>query len=245
MNSLRLQIQWDSAIEYIRISPGSSTARNIRTEEDWLDGSALKVYNPRVVSRAIEIDGSERIVLEYLAEDHDEPRGSRVIWGKSNITIASDRSSATVVWVSSPVRSDDGQAPCLVINELTPTEAQREEISRIKRSQAKFKAELLRRESQCAASGEKLSAVLEAAHIQDVEHLGPSIPENGILLRSDLHKLFDDGYFSIAEDGAWLFHSSLPQSYREQFHSARISSDIYERVKDFILKRNYREPSPK
>jgi putative restriction endonuclease len=39
--------------------------------------------------------------------------------------------------------------------------------------------------------------VLEAAHIKPYAVSGPSYISNGLLLRSDLHKLFDSGYITI------------------------------------------------
>lgn len=46
-------------------------------------------------------------------------------------------------------------------------------------------------ERRCAVSREKTLPVLEAAHIQSVELGGRHLSQNGILLRSDIHKLFD------------------------------------------------------
>lgn len=53
---------------------------------------------------------------------------------------------------------------------------------------------------KCSISGEKTLPVLEAAHIKPYADLGPHLVSNGILLRSDLHKLFDGGYLTITND---------------------------------------------
>jgi putative restriction endonuclease len=50
---------------------------------------------------------------------------------------------------------------------------------------------------RCAVTGEKTLPVLEAAHIKPYASKGPHSIENGILLRSDLHKLFDLGYVTV------------------------------------------------
>jgi putative restriction endonuclease len=50
---------------------------------------------------------------------------------------------------------------------------------------------------RCAVTGEKTLPVLEAAHIKPYALEGPHSVRNGILLRSDLHKLFDLGYLTI------------------------------------------------
>ena len=53
---------------------------------------------------------------------------------------------------------------------------------------------------RCAISGEKTLPVLEAAHIQDFACDGPHEVQNGILLRSDIHTLYDKGYLTITSD---------------------------------------------
>jgi len=53
---------------------------------------------------------------------------------------------------------------------------------------------------RCSISGEKTLPVLESAHIKSYAQLGPHSVSNGILLRSDIHKLFDSGYLTITTD---------------------------------------------
>jgi putative restriction endonuclease len=55
-------------------------------------------------------------------------------------------------------------------------------------------------ERRCAVTGEKTLPVLEAAHIKPYALLGPHRVSNGILLRSDLHKLFDLGYVTVTPE---------------------------------------------
>ncbi|MBY0479527.1 MAG: HNH endonuclease [Chitinophagaceae bacterium] len=53
---------------------------------------------------------------------------------------------------------------------------------------------------KCAISGEKTLPVLEAAHIKPFAESGPHFISNALLLRSDLHKLFDTGYLTITQE---------------------------------------------
>jgi putative restriction endonuclease len=53
---------------------------------------------------------------------------------------------------------------------------------------------------RCSITGEKTLPVLESAHIQSYAKDGPHAISNGILLRSDIHKLFDTGYLTITTD---------------------------------------------
>lgn len=53
---------------------------------------------------------------------------------------------------------------------------------------------------KCSISGEKTLPVLEAAHIKSYSESGPNRTSNGLLLRSDIHKLFDNGYMTITPE---------------------------------------------
>ena len=53
---------------------------------------------------------------------------------------------------------------------------------------------------RCAISGEKTMPVLQAAHIKPYSEDGPHLVSNGLLLRSDIHTLFDAGYITVTPD---------------------------------------------
>lgn len=53
---------------------------------------------------------------------------------------------------------------------------------------------------RCAITGERTLPVLEAAHIKPYSDSGPNLVQNGLLLRSDLHKLFDIGFVTVTPD---------------------------------------------
>jgi putative restriction endonuclease len=69
---------------------------------------------------------------------------------------------------------------------------------------------------RCAITGERTLPVLEAAHIQPYAAGGPHAVENGLFLRSDLHRLFDRGYITINPDDRALVVSAR---IREEFHN--------------------------
>jgi putative restriction endonuclease len=52
-------------------------------------------------------------------------------------------------------------------------------------------------ERRCAVTREKALPALEAAHIRPVHEGGLHLLENGLLLRSDVHRLFDKGYVTV------------------------------------------------
>jgi putative restriction endonuclease len=50
---------------------------------------------------------------------------------------------------------------------------------------------------RCAVTGDKIVPVLQAAHIRPVTAAGENRVDNGVLLRSDVHTLFDRGYLAV------------------------------------------------
>jgi putative restriction endonuclease len=70
---------------------------------------------------------------------------------------------------------------------------------------------------KCAITGEKTLPVLEAAHIKPYSEEGPHETRNGILLRSDLHILYDRGYLSVDQD----FRVKVSSKIREEFENGR------------------------
>lgn len=50
---------------------------------------------------------------------------------------------------------------------------------------------------QCAITGGRIGPTLQAAHIRPVSEQGLHRVDNGLLLRSDVHTLFDRGYLGI------------------------------------------------
>jgi putative restriction endonuclease len=70
---------------------------------------------------------------------------------------------------------------------------------------------------RCAISGERTLPVLEAAHIQPYALGGEHRIDNGLLLRSDLHTLFDRGYVTVTHTG----NVEVSRRIREEFENGR------------------------
>lgn len=70
---------------------------------------------------------------------------------------------------------------------------------------------------RCAVSGERVLPVLEASHIRPFGNGGPHDVSNGILLRSDLHTLFDRGYLTITP----AFDLEVSKRIREEFYNGK------------------------
>ena len=76
--------------------------------------------------------------------------------------------------------------------------------------QPKFRRVLLKAYGKrCAATGDKVVQVLEAAHIEPYRLRGLNSVTNGLLLRADIHTLFDIGLIAIDTDNRILISKSL------------------------------------
>ena len=96
-----------------------------------------------------------------------------------------------------------------------------------RRGHHQFRSDLLAAyDYRCAISGCDIVELLEAAHIRP--HRGPHTNEvhNGILLRADLHTLFDLGLIAIDHNNlnlTVLVHDSVRRNGYEQFHNKNLN----------------------
>lgn len=105
-------------------------------------------------------------------------------------------------------------------------EAERERVARmvlLRSGQARFRARLLAAYGgRCAVTSTDVVETLEAAHIQPHADRGPTSVRNGILLRADVHTLFDLRLV-VVEPGPWrvLVHSRIrPSKLGKTLHGA-------------------------
>jgi HNH endonuclease len=72
-------------------------------------------------------------------------------------------------------------------------------------------------ERRCAVTSERVLPVLEAAHIRPYAAGGAHRVDNGLLLRSDLHTLFDRGYVTVTP----TLQLEVGRRIREDFENGR------------------------
>src|SRR3546814_12993924 len=71
---------------------------------------------------------------------------------------------------------------------------------------------------RCAVSGEKTLPILDAAHIRSYGDGGEHIAENGLLLRTDIHRLFDLGYATVTDRGTFAVSERLKADFDNGVH---------------------------
>jgi putative restriction endonuclease len=78
---------------------------------------------------------------------------------------------------------------------------------------------------QCAVTGERTLPVLEASHIRPVTAGGLHEIANALLLRSDIHTLFDRGYVTVTPDHQFRVSRRL----RDEWQNGRVYYELEKR----------------
>ncbi|QNY17453.1 HNH endonuclease [Acinetobacter seifertii] len=116
---------------------------------------------------------------------------------ESSLTIISTILGASLPTISTPPKAD------ATLSQTFFQKRERKTVSVLSRpQQQKFRKDLLTVQSTCILSGVKAPNVLQARHIIPVKNHGSDSINNGIILRSDLHILYDIGDIKIMEDGS-------------------------------------------
>ena len=81
---------------------------------------------------------------------------------------------------------------------------------------------------RCAVTRERTLPALEAAHIRPYGDGGSHEARNGLLLRRDIHSLFDSGYVTVTPD----FHFEVSRRIKEEFENGRDYYALHGRLID-------------
>jgi len=93
--------------------------------------------------------------------------------------------------------------------------------------------------SACAVTQEHSLPALEAAHIQPYGKGGEHQVQNGLLLRSDVHRLFDKGYVTVTPD----HHVEVSARLREHFSNGKSYYPLHGHA-IIVPKKTLHQPDP-
>ncbi|MGJ9414128.1 HNH endonuclease [Aeromicrobium sp. CF4.19] len=95
-------------------------------------------------------------------------------------------------------RSPDLFFPSQADTSMEFSQGHSEALVRVRRGQRKFRDQLLKTYGgRCAFTGEAPKRVLDAGHLYSYAQLGEHFEHGGLLLRRDVHRLFDDGSLAV------------------------------------------------
>jgi len=193
---------WTYEYHEVRSKPNSKgteknpTWKNIRLLNNWADGIPVGVFR-EVILPGTNTKIHEVLGLAYVV-NHDPRTGFFTL---SSIQTPSPKAGLDLKKLEKDSRK------------LTET------LQVVRQGQALFRTQLLHAyEGKCALTGFDLPDALEAAHISPYRGQQTNILPNGLLLRADIHSLFDAGV--IAFDPATLRVMLSKQAKRSRYDEA-------------------------
>lgn len=239
MTNRVLRLKWLSGIEFINFDTKKLpvVGSRITTHENWAGKTDPVVYYVECVAANV-LERPNKFTLRYSASRNTHLQEYDDLWGETFLEIDFEKNKATAEWRTERKSKFSGWATsCSFIDGPLYAAIEREQISRIKRKQGRFREILLGRYKKCCLTLEAFQPVLEAAHIVDASLSGGYGVDNGLLMRADFHALFDKGIVNIDAAGKVTCDPSLPEKYRREVKVERLSHDVFEIVKDALTDR--------
>lgn len=248
---MQIVIKWNSGTEYLPIDLDNPDAKEIgqitETREWWPQmGYVYWTVRCTVRCRLKEIDGGHQVRVTYEeASQNDENIQRRIAlegppgWFGANTMIVNRDPQTDRAALAGPCRWKDVDPKC---NGSARWRILGRPRLRITREQwerdQQFRTEVLAADGKCVISGERTAAALDAAHICPVAATDDDTIGNGIILRADLHRLYDRGLFVInPEDGGVTLKSmdrNLSPRYRKLLQKARLPRRTLSRVHEAL-----------
>jgi hypothetical protein len=237
-NGKGIIVYWYRNIEYINFDFAnicSTTKINITKEWDCID-KIWRDYN--TLSEVRKINNSKYIIkLTYKPEENPGIEPDEVYWGVSSIEIDINSVEGKATWVDHNYSECNGTRNWCRIDQPLIREKRKVTTTKLQRDQAQFRQLLLTIDKKCILTGEDTTEVLEAAHIIPASAGGAEVIGNGIILRSDLHKLYDSYKFDISPSGEILTTDTLAPSYKTILKGKKINSIVLKRIRKALDKK--------
>jgi HNH endonuclease len=188
-------------------------------EEDWIPSPA-DFKGPTQVGKSYDAESGTGLLLK-----NEVTARLAVIANRKSAIISTSIASESVpgaIAPGSPPHVHESLGPA-TLAAIDPPRYGRPTLVAPRLGQGSFRALVTDAYSyRCAISKERTLPVLQAAHIRPYAEGGTHELSNGLLLRSDLHTLFDQHYLTIDPNKKTLIVS---RRIREQFENGR---DYYE-----------------
>lgn len=185
-----------------------------------------------------------KVHIEYLKKhnkyllDKYPKEAENIIWGTHVLTLMQGKNCGPSEWTAEDEEPCKGPGWQLEEIDGGQTSRRRSTIWAIQRDrQSVFRQHLLAMDKCCALTGENCQAALEAAHIVPAHLGGRENLSNGILLRADIHRLYDANppIFGICPDTGKALISGTYRSF--DFKNKEIPKEVRYRISDALKRR--------
>jgi len=238
-----VSVKWTGSEEVFRLDL-AKLAKNAQLAYTTESCDGIPPYRYNTSSDFVpDSNGGGALTIRYRAEDNPHLKDLGCRWGETVLTLNRSMKKGKAEWIDAEERgsrkkvystTEGDRAEWRRIEPLPFTGTRRREtVERAERAQRKFRDRLLMIDSKCAITGERQPELLEAAHVRSVARGGGDIESNGILLRADLHRLFDAKLFSITPTGRVKVLKGLRSDHYRRLlgEFPSIDKDTFERVK--------------
>jgi len=100
---------------------------------------------------------------------------------------------------------------------------QERRLTNVRNGQSVFKGIVLKAyNNACCVTGETIPELLEAAHIQEYRNFNSNHVQNGLLLRVDIHRLYDNNLIFIDNNFIVRVSSLVENAYYKNFNGKPI-----------------------
>lgn len=221
-----------------------------QTREWWPDPGIFVHWN--VTCGLERFDGGHQILVTYERDRQEDEEVRRFLkkaedyrWycGEYRIFVTQDPDTNRVIsprrfeWNSEHPKQEAIKGSWRVIDGQRPIR-EKEQAER----EWRLRGEVLDEDDgKCVISGETTAAVLDAAHICPVADGGEDSIQNTIILRTDIHRLFDRGMFRINPKNGKVSKNRISRNlsgkYRKLLRNARIPQGTLQRVREALRTR--------
>lgn len=211
-----IRIRWPESVEFIPFDP-DKPVKPRKTTDFWDNGTEAHYSVTSSIKHAQ--DGSMELRITYRQQDNQHLPASAVDWGYSVIYIQPGTKWGRVLWVDESDKPKDGSRYRWDIASQADLREAEYEMGRRLRRNSVLRTDLIKHGRVCALTGEAAHAC-DAAHIVGAAKGGHDHMKQAMLLRADLHRLFDAGLFDISPEGKVCnVSSTLSTAYRRLFRA--------------------------
>ena len=119
---------------------------------------------------------------------------------------------------------------------------------RVRKDQGKFRTHLLHEQGErCAFTGAAPDKVLEAGHLYSFAEVGVQFEHGGMMMRRDIHRLFDEGWLAVDPSSACIDVASDLETYPQyaRLHDQKLFLPLNAMQEEWldIHWREYRAPA--
>ena len=172
---------------------------------------------------------------EYLECWKDRDDDVAVIWGTNKIIIEPGQNSGMCEWTI-----EGAAQPVILEWKRKSLHDQRRRLTTHPQIRdEKFRDQIIDLDKMCVVSGETMAKALDAAHIIPAKDYQNDIPENGIALRADIHRLYDARMFVINPESGELekLSDKLSEEYKNILTDVSLPEATLERVKEALQRK--------